>query len=380
VNDVATVPTRPVPPDGAGGPSLLSVRDLGVAFATSRGLLHAVRDVSLTLEAGRTLGIVGESGSGKSVLARAIMNLLPPAAETTNLDRVHFDGRALHQLSREEARHFWGVHVAMVFQDPMTSLTPVMRIGQQLVEPLRYHLGLSRADAWARAVELLRRVGIPDPERRARQHPHNLSGGMRQRVTIAIALSCQPRVLICDEPTTALDVTVQQQVLNLLADAQHELGMGMILVTHDLGVVAGRADDISVMYAGRIVEHAPATELFAAPRHPYTVGLLRSVPRLENPPHQRFAVIPGRASPAVGDRPGCTFAPRCTYAQPRCLVTTPSLTTIDASIVPAGSGDRRHQLACFYPVGTDAGRHALDENRLRGATPTGLRVTEVDQR
>jgi oligopeptide/dipeptide ABC transporter ATP-binding protein len=315
-------------------------------------VVRAVDGVSLSLERGRTLGVVGESGSGKTVLSRSIMNLLPRRG-VRHSGRVLFEGRDLSTLSRKEWTDVWGVEMAMVFQDPMTSLNPVMRVGRQITESLRFHLGMGRAEADAAALELLRSVNIPEAKRRAREYPHQLSGGMRQRVTIAIALACSPKLLLADEPTTALDVTVQAQILNLLRDAQEERDMGMILVTHDLGVVAGRADEIAVMYAGQIVERAPADVLFRQMRMPYTEALLQSIPRLEHDSHTRLQVIPGRPPDLIHPPAGCRFSPRCAYAQDRCVEEAPPLVPGD------GPG---HEFACWYPVGTPQGAEALARN------------------
>jgi peptide/nickel transport system ATP-binding protein len=318
----------------------LEVRDLRTTFTTARGPLRAVDGVSLSVGRGETVGIVGESGSGKSVLVRSIMNLLPRTASVEG--SVVFEGRDVSQLTKAERKHFWGPHMAMVFQDPMTSLNPVRKVGVQITDPLRHHMGISRRAAERRAVELLGLVRIPEPERRLGQYPHELSGGMRQRVMIAIAVSCNPKLLLADEPTTALDVTVQKQILDLLASLQRELDMAMILITHDLGVVAGRARRTGVMYAGRIVEEADTRDLFGDVRHPYTEGLLASIPRIEEPSQARLVGIAGRPPDMVHPPPGCRFAPRCAYARARCGEELPAL-------VDAGYG---HGYACFYPVGT----------------------------
>jgi peptide/nickel transport system ATP-binding protein len=319
------------------------------------------------MSAGRTLGVVGESGSGKSMLAKSIMRLLPREATVSAQSRVRFDGTDLCTLDARALRGRWGADMAMVFQDPMTALTPVVRVGRQLAEPLRAHRGLGSGEARLRSIELLRQVGIPEPERCITRYPHELSGGMRQRVLIAIALSCQPKLLVADEPTTALDVTVQQQILNLLGRAQHERSMAMMLITHDLGVAAGRTDEIAVMYGGRIVERAPTRRLFATVRHPYTAALMGSVPRSTTVSHTRLEAIPGRPPVLIGEpTPGCTFAPRCRLAQRRCLDETPAL-------VPApDSADHEH--ACFFPIGTPAGDLALATNTATGMTAAGLRL------
>jgi len=343
---------------------LLRVEGLKTGFATNRGRLRAVDGVSFDLRAGETLGVVGESGSGKSVLVRSIMNIL---ARNGSIDggRVEFDGRDVHNLSRADSRHFWGTQMAMVFQDPMTSLNPVKRVGTHLTEAIRFHLGADKQTARARALDLLEQVGIPEAARRLDEYPHQLSGGMRQRVVIAIALACNPKLLIADEPTTALDVTVQKQILDLLSRIQADTGMAMILITHDLGVVAGRADRIAVMYAGRIVEEAPTRQLFHEMRHPYTEALLRSIPRVENASHTRLDVITGRPPDMVAPPGGCRFAPRCRYAQPECLVSDPGLV-----------GDpSAHRWACHLPVGTPEGDAALRANLKAGITGAGTDLT-----
>jgi peptide/nickel transport system ATP-binding protein len=360
----ATARARPVGGGATGTAPLLEVHHVTTTFATSRGMLTAVDDVSLSLRAGETLGIVGESGSGKSVLVRTIMNILAPSASVRG--EVLFEGQDVRSLSKEARRHFWGPKIAMIFQDPMTSLNPVRKIGRQITDPLRYHLGLSAKAADTRALELLDQVGIPEPRRRFGQYPHELSGGMRQRVGIAIALSCEPALLVADEPTTALDVTVQKQILDLLASLQRDLHMAMILITHDLGVVAGRAGRIAVMYAGRIVELADAESLFLSMRHPYTAALLNSIPRVELPSHTQLEAISGRPPDMVVPPPGCRFAPRCRHAQERCLAEQPPSV--------AGPG-QEHRFECFFPVGTAPGDEAAERNRREGRTPAGLDLT-----
>jgi peptide/nickel transport system ATP-binding protein len=343
---------------------LLEVEHLVTYFRTTRGVVHAVDDVSFTLDRGETLGIVGESGSGKSVLARTIMGLTPPTAATVG--EVRYKGLDVLALSREQARPLWGNEIAIVFQDPMTSLNPVLPIGRQITESLELHHGLTGDAARRRAVELLTQVGIAQPERRVRNYPHELSGGMRQRVCIAIAISCSPVLLFADEPTSALDVTIQRQILDLLSDLQSQNGMTMVLITHDLGVVAKRTNRIMVMYGGRVMESGPTMSLFREMRHPYTASLLASIPRLEQPSHTRLAVIPGRPVDVIDPKPGCRFAPRCTHAQPRCLVEDPPL-------VP--SSEPKHQFACFYPVNTTAGDAAREANLAAGRTVAGLELT-----
>ena len=357
-------PRRTIRPGGFEDGPLLEVDDLRTSFTTARGDVVAVDGVSLRLDAGQTLGIVGESGSGKTVLARSILQLIS-ARNATIGGRVRLSGRDLVGLSAKAMRSVWGVEAAIVFQDPMTSLNGTMRIGDQITESLRFHLDMSRNDARNTAIALLRSVGIPEPEARLRAYPHQLSGGMRQRVTIAIALACGPRLLVADEPTTALDVTIQKQILDLLETQQRERAMGLILITHDLGVVAGRTDRIAVMYAGRVVERAPTRVLFHDRRHPYTEGLLRSIPRMSNPGHSRLQVIPGRPPDLVALPKACAFAPRCRYAQPRCLEEQPQL-------VDVGQG---HEHACFYPVGSPGGGEALARNLAAGENAAGMPVT-----
>ncbi len=317
---------------------LLLVEDLRCGFHTGQGLIHAVDGVSFSLERGRALGLVGESGSGKTVLARSIMGLLPRSGVTKS-GQVNLDGQDISQLSPRQLRHLWGAQLAMIFQDPMTALNPVVRIGRQITEHMRTHLGIGRAEARSAAVALLESVGIPEPDRRLSSYPHQLSGGTRQRVMIAIALACGPKLLLADEPTTGLDVTVQAQVLDLLAAQQARRSMGLILVTHDLAVVAGRAEETAVMYAGKIVEKGPTSVLFHHPLMPYTEALLRAIPRLDLPSHTRLGAIPGRPPDLSALPPGCRFAPRCPYAQDRCRTQEPPLEE-------AGAG---HFFACWYP-------------------------------
>jgi peptide/nickel transport system ATP-binding protein len=319
--------------------TVLSVEKVTVELATPRGKLRAVDRVDLTLEAGRTLGIVGESGCGKTMLSRAILQLLPRTAAM--IGQVWFDGHDLTRLSPKALRRLRGRSLAVVFQDPMTSLNPVLTIGQQITETLREHLGMDGAKAARRAVELIAEVGIPEPEQRLRQYPHQLSGGMRQRVAIAIALSCEPKLLIADEPTTALDVTVQAQILDLLAREQRERQMAMILITHDLGVVAGRTNEVAVMYAGRVVERAPTRQIFRDMRMPYTQALLAAIPKVDSPPHTRLPTIAGRP-PDLTRRPvGCAFAPRCRLADNRCRHELPPLRQLD---------ETGHRFACWHPL------------------------------
>jgi peptide/nickel transport system ATP-binding protein len=303
---------------------LLSVRDLSVAFDTRRGTFEAVSGLGFDVPSGRTLGVVGESGSGKSVTAMALMRLLPDAAEVTS-GTVHFAGRDLGALSEREMQSVRGREIAMVFQDPMASLNPILTVGHQLMEPLRLHMGLGWAAARTRGEELLALVRIPSPVEIMRAYPHELSGGMRQRVMIAIALSCGPKLLIADEPTTALDVTTQAQILELLHDLQERLHMSVLLITHDLGVVAEFADEVLVMYAGRAVERSPVVALFDKPGHPYTEGLLRSMPPLEDEDPETLPAIEGNVASPFALPSGCAFHPRCPYAWDACTKETPPL-------------------------------------------------------
>jgi peptide/nickel transport system ATP-binding protein len=321
---------------------LLDVRDVKTHFKTAAGTIRAVDGVTFTLERGKTLGVVGESGSGKSVLVRSIMSLLP-LKNVIREGSVRFDGHELIGLNRSKMRPYWGREMAIVFQDPMTALNPVMKIGKQLTEGLIKSLGMPKGEAIATAERLLTDVGIPEAERRLGEYPHQLSGGMRQRVMIAVSLAAGPRLLFADEPTTALDVTVQAQILDLLEAQQRDRNMSMVLVTHDLGVVAGRTDDIIVMYAGQIMEKAPTKSLFSAMKHPYTEALLRSIPRLEQPSHTRLAAIEGMPPNLLKPPPGCKFAPRCPYAKARCHTEQPPLIE---SAVPG------HFYSCWYPVGS----------------------------
>jgi len=291
------------------------------------------------------------------------MGLLP--SNVVRHGSIKFEGHEIGDADSEAMRRYWGTQMSMVFQDPMTSLNPVMKIGKQITEPLRYHLDVSRDYAQDTALALLQSVGIPEAERRLAEYPHQLSGGMRQRVMIAIALACGPKLLFADEPTTALDVTVQAQILDLLNAQQRERFMAMVLVTHDLGVVAGRAETTAVMYAGRVVEFAPTRELFKATRHPYTEALLKSIPKLSQPSHTRLEAISGRPPDLVNPPKGCKFAARCPYAQPRCVEEEPGLGDADSP---------GHAFRCFYPVGTEAGKAALAANVAAGVTATGLAV------
>ncbi len=342
---------------------MLEVENLAVDFATPAGNLRAVDGVSFTLEPKEAIGIVGESGSGKSVLSRTLIGLL--AGNGTRSGTIKIGGRDIDQLTPAEKKHFFGVEVAMVFQDPMTSLNPVKRIDAQLTEAMRYHLGISKDAANKRAIELLDQVRIPSAKERLRQYPHELSGGMRQRVVIAMALACEPKLLIADEPTTALDVTVQQTILNLIDDLRQEQEMSLILITHDLGVAAGRTDKIGVMYAGRLLEVAGSDELFTEMRHPYSEALFKSIPKLEQQSHTRLDPIPGRPPDLLNPPTGCAFAARCRYAQPDCLEAKPPLKGVVDD----------HQWACFHAVGTPSGDEALAKNTEAGVNATGLSMT-----
>ncbi len=303
---------------------LLEVRGLATHFRTDDGLVRAVDGVSFTLGEGETLALVGESGSGKSVTALSILRLVPRGVGRIAAGEVRLHGRDLLALDEGAMRAVRGREISMVFQEPMTSLNPVFTCGDQVAEVLELHQRRSRADARREAVEMLRLVGLPAPEQRAREYPHQLSGGMRQRVMLAMALACRPAVLIADEPTTALDVTIQAQMLDLLARLRRDLGMAVLLITHDLGVVAETADRVAVMYAGQVVEEAPVRELFAAPRHPYTAGLLASLPRLGEA-RERLRVIPGQVPDPLSFPAGCRFHPRCPVANDRCRRETPAL-------------------------------------------------------
>ena len=305
--------------------TLLDVRDLQTQFVTGGGVVRAVDGVSWDVRAGETVALVGESGCGKSVSALSVMRLVAPPAGRIVGGQIIFKGRDLLALSPEEMRRVRGREIAMVFQEPMTSLNPVLSIGRQLTETLEAHLDMAPARARARAGELLGMVGIADPERRLRQYPHQFSGGMRQRIMIAMALACEPALILADEPTTALDVTIQAQILELMKSLSRRLGAAMLMITHNLGVVARYADRVNVMYAGRIVERGTAREIYGDPRHPYTLGLLRSVPRLDEPRRARLVPIPGQPPDLTRLPPGCAFVTRCRFAMSRCREERPHL-------------------------------------------------------
>jgi peptide/nickel transport system ATP-binding protein len=352
---------------------LLKVEDLRVSFATDDGVVKAVDGASYSVAAGRTLGIVGESGSGKSVSSLTALGLTR-GRNTTISGRMLFAGRDLLTLDRDEMRQVRGNDVAMIFQDPLSALHPFYRVGAQLVEAVLAHQDVSKAAARDRVLELLELVGIPDPKRRINSYPHEFSGGMRQRVMIAMALVNDPKLLIADEPTTALDVTVQAQILALLEDLQARLGMAIVIITHDLGVVAEMADDIAVMYAGRIVERAPTRKLFAHPQHPYTWGLLKSIPRLDSPRGEDLTPIPGRPPSLINPPSGCHFHPRCPYARDEHR-------RIDPRLEPV-AGETEHEVACLLPVETrtavwralargESLEHAQELAREGGGAATG---------
>ena len=324
-------PELPVAASPAAGTSLLAVENLGVDFATVDGWVNVVDGVSFTLERGTTLGLVGESGSGKSVTSLAVMGLLPDnAARLRPESSIRLEGAELTKYSERRMQDVRGDEIAMIFQEPATSLNPAFRVGDQVAEMVRRHQGLSRKQAWTRAVDALGAVGIPNPARRAKAYPHEFSGGMRQRVMIAMAISCEPRVLIADEPTTALDVTIQAQVLALLDKLRAELGMALLLITHDLGVVAQVCERAIVMYAGQIVERADVRELYRQPRHPYAEGLLASMPHVAPRARARLASIPGNPPMPWRMPAGCRFHPRCPYAADECRSGNPELLVVDA--------------------------------------------------
>ena len=332
-------------PDGA--TSVLDVKDLKTVFRTRGGEVHAVNSVSFGLKPGELLGVVGESGSGKSVTMMSLIGLLPsPPAEVRD-GQVIFDGSDLLKCSSEHLRAVRGAGIGFVFQDPMTSLNPVFTVGFQIMEPLRRHMGMNKAQARDRAVELLELVGIPDARRRLSDFPHQFPGGMRQRVMIAIALACDPKVLIADEPTTALDVTIQAQILELVKELRQKLGMAIVWITHDLGVIAGIADRVMVMYGGQVVEQAPVKELFANPQHPYTRALLETIPSIRGERAAKLNVIEGQPPILNAPPSACSFAPRCPYQFDRCLKQNPPR-------LPVGP---EHDAACFWDPATGGPRN-----------------------
>ena len=324
---------------------LLSIEDLRMEIKLRRATVHAIDGVSLTVDPGECLGIVGESGSGKTMTALSIMRLLPSGGAVVG-GRIVVDGTDVAALPESEMEQVRGNQIGMIFQDPLTSLNPTMTIGDQIAESVRLHRGASKQQALARAVEVLGLVGMPKPSERVSNYPHQLSGGMRQRVMIAMALACEPKLLIADEPTTALDVTIQKQILELIDSLRQRLGMAVILVTHDLGVIAGRADRVAVMYAGRIVETAPTDVLFNSPRHPYTEALFEALPEKAGDEEavRRLYNIPGQPPDLTAPPPGCKFAPRCRYARESCVKAEPGMTDLDGA----------HLFRCYFPVGSSA--------------------------
>ena len=349
---------------------LLSISDLRTYFHTDAGVARAVDGVSFSIEPRETVGIVGESGCGKSVTSLSLLRLIQPPGRIEPGSRIEFEGRDLLTLREREIRGIRGNRVAMIFQEPMTSLNPVFTVGDQIAEVARIHARASRREAWERAVEMLRLTGIPAPAERARQYPHQLSGGMRQRVMIAMALVMNPALLIADEPTTALDVTIQAQILELLAELQGRIGMSILLITHDLGVIAEAASRVIVMYAGEVVEEAPVRELFANPHHPYTEGLLEAMPRAGRA-RERLAVIPGTVPPPTAWPSGCRFHERCPYAWDRCVREHPPLYRIGEMHVSrchlADEPQRRHGPSHATTRGTQDGVTEMSS----GHTPRG---------
>ncbi len=330
--------------DGSG--TVLDVKDLRTVFQTGQGQIHAVNSVSFDLKPGELLGVVGESGSGKSVTMMSLIGLLPSPPAMIEGGQVSFDGMDLLRASDDELRSVRGASIGFIFQDPMTSLNPVFTVGFQLMEPLRKHMGMTHAEARGRAAELLSLVGIADPEKRLSDFPHQFSGGMRQRVMIAIALACDPKVLIADEPTTALDVTIQAQIIDLMKDLRRKLGMAIIWITHDLGVIAGIADRVMVMYGGQVVEQAPVDELFANPQHPYTRALLQTVPNIRGDRAQRLRVIEGQPPILLGTPKQCSYQARCTHAFDRCRQSDPRRQPVNPE----------HDVACFWDPATGGPR------------------------
>lgn len=340
--------------------TLLQVRDLRTYFYTDEGVVKAVDGISYDVEEGETLGLVGESGCGKSVSALSILRLIPTPPGKIVSGEVLFEGEDLLKADEEQIRHVRGNRIAMVFQEPMTSLNPVLTIGRQLTEALELHMKMDKQAATKRAIELLEMVGIPEAKARINDYPHQFSGGMRQRVMIAMALSCNPKLLLADEPTTALDVTIQAQVLEIMARLTREFGTAVIIITHNLGVVARYADRVNVMYAGKIIETASAKELYANPRHPYTIGLLKSVPRLDEARKQKLVPIEGQPPDLVNLPPGCSFYPRCSYRVDRCREEVPPLMSVG----------ERHYSACWVLAGPDAAQ-LQEQVARRGQSSNG---------
>jgi oligopeptide transport system ATP-binding protein len=317
---------------------ILNVQGLETQFRTREGVVHAVNGVSFRIKEGETLGIVGESGCGKSVTVMSMLRLIPSPPGKVIAGQAMYQGKDLLKMSDEEIRHVRGSQISMVFQDPMTSFNPVLTIGRQVAEPLEIHNGLNRQEAYDRAAEMLELVGIPNAKERLNDYPHQFSGGMRQRVMIAMALVCTPQILIADEPTTALDVTIQAQIVELVKKLRDELGMAIIWITHDLGIIAGLADRVTVMYGGLIIEEAPVKALYANPQHPYTIGLLDSLPRMDEIRNRRLESIDG-IPPVLMENPNyCPFAPRCKFVVERCRMEQPKLSAIE---------DEGHNVACW---------------------------------
>jgi len=336
---------------------LLQVNNMKTQFFTPDGVVKAVDGVSFTLNESETLGIVGESGSGKSVTALSIMRLIPYPPGKITQGEIIYNGQDLLSLDNDEMSHIRGKEIAMIFQDPMTSLNPVLTISKQIGEALQLHMGMTQKQARTRTIELLKMVGIPSAEKRLDNYPHQFSGGMRQRVMIAMALSCNPKLLIADEPTTALDVTIQAQILDLIGRLKAEFKTAVIFITHDLGIVAGLCDRVQVMYAGKVVESASTMDLYTDPRHPYTLGLLKSVPRLDEERKERLEPIPGMPPDVINALPGCPFYPRCTYREPRNKEEMPPL----LEVAPG------HKLACWVDVRTTKPHSIEDETAIRVA-------------
>jgi peptide/nickel transport system ATP-binding protein len=346
---------------------LLEVEDLRVHFETEDGLVKAVDGISYTVDRGQTLGIVGESGSGKSVSSLTVMGLTRSRNARIS-GKVRFNGKDLLGASDEELRKIRGDDIAMIFQDPLSSLHPFYKVGKQIVEAIRAHRDMSKAQAWDRAIEMLGLVGIPEPKRRAESYPHEFSGGMRQRAMIAMALANDPKLLIADEPTTALDVTVQAQILELIERLQSEFDTAVVVITHDLGVVAEMADEIAVMYAGRVVEQAKADTIFAAPEHPYTWGLLSSIPRLDTPRGEELVPIGGRPPSLIHLPSGCSFHPRCPYVREAHTRVDPVLDSVN--------GSSEHKVACLLDSGT---RRRLWQELQSGVSPAAARQDVIEE-
>ncbi len=323
-------------------PKVLDVNDLQTRFHTQDGTVYAVNGVSFHVEEGETLGIVGESGCGKSVSVLSVMRLIPQPPGEVQAESIYFGDRDITKVSEDEMRDIRGSQIAMIFQDPMTSLNPVLTIGFQIMEPLRVHLGMSEDEARERAAELLHLVGIPEARARLDDYPHQFSGGMRQRAMIAMSLACNPALLIADEPTTALDVTIQAQIVDLVKRLRDQFGMSLIWITHDLGVVAGLADRVIVMYAGFIVEEAPIAEVYGNPRHPYTFALLKSLPRMDGSPGEKLMSIEGLPPENYEFPTGCPFAPRCMFVKDKCWQANPQLVDINSD----------HRIACWVDIET----------------------------